>query len=206
MKSIKYEELTVFPDWGYARADYEETIEYGEDYLDKYLDYDNSPIAERLNSFRCDFVNQYTDGLCLDIGVGSCQFMFNRGYCKGFDVNPLTVQLLKKSNTFCDPYKESLIDFSAFTFWDSLEHIPDPSGLVKLLPYGSFCFVSLPTFENLFKIKQSKHYRPGEHLHYWTIEGLIRFFGLLGFACLEVTDKETRIGRESITSFCFLKS
>lgn len=205
-KKIQYEEMTVYPDWGYAKANYDSFVDYGEEYLEKYLGYSESDISEELNQFRADFVNQYTSGMVLDIGVGACDFMATYGLCKGYDVNPTMVNMLKQADLFCDPYKESLVDFSAFTFWDSLEHIPDPSGLVKLLPYGSFCFVSLPTFENLFKIKQSKHYRPGEHLHYWTIDGLIRFFAVWDFECLAVTDKETRIGREAITSFCFLKS
>ncbi|MGA4815970.1 hypothetical protein ACPA9J_15915 [Pseudomonas aeruginosa] len=67
------------------------------------------------------------------------------------------------------------------TCWDSLEHIPEPE---KLLDHvGEWLFVSMPVYKDQADCLKSKHFKPGEHLHYWSVRGLIGWFAKMNFGC-----------------------
>jgi hypothetical protein len=89
------------------------------------------------------------------------------------------------------------------TFWDSLEHIPDPKPLLDLIT--DYAFVSTPIYKNLHTLKTSKHYKPNEHVWYFTRDGIIQFMKAHGFQLLETSDVETQLGREAIESFVFAR-
>ena len=50
---------------------------------------------------------------------------------------------------------------------------------------------------------QSKHFKPNEHVWYFTDWGLRLWFEEQGFDCLETNYDETNIGREGINSYVF---
>jgi hypothetical protein len=52
-------------------------------------------------------------------------------------------------------------------------------------------------------VLKSKHYRKDEHYWYFSKAGLIIFMDRLGWKLREVSDVETILGREGITSFAF---
>lgn len=207
MRKYQYEDLTVYPRIGYAhQTELTASCDYDQEYFAKYVNYGNTMKGVLLNQYRTDFVKAYLDDeYVLDIGVGSGSFMNSHGRAYGFDINPVAIELIKQQSKWIDPYTDSLTELGGFCLWDCLEHLENPSKLISLLPWGSYCFVSIPIFENLFRIKQSRHYRPGEHLHYWTIDGLILWFQAHDFTCLQVSDFESRLGREDIFSFAFVK-
>ena len=64
----------------------------------------------------------------------------------------------------------------------------------------------MPIYRDQAHCLASKHFKPGEHLHYWTREGLLLWMGRLGFVCIEHNDAESRIGREGIESFAFRRT
>jgi hypothetical protein len=64
-------------------------------------------------------------------------------------------------------------------------------------------FVSIPIFTDLDHIKRSKHYRPNEHLWYFTREGLVKWMHGHGFGLAEENRMETDLGREDIGTFVF---
>ena len=114
--------------------------------------------------------------------------------------NFVTSCSLRERGFFQDPYKTFP---RAITCWDSLEHIPDPKALVERVEEA--VFVSLPVFNDPLAATRSKHYRPGEHIWYWSERGLEKWFNEMGFDLAEKNDDETRIGREGIMSFAFLR-
>ena len=63
--------------------------------------------------------------------------------------------------------------------------------------------MSLPIFNDPDKITKSKHYRPGEHIWYWSDSGLIKWFDSLGFELVERNNVETQLGREEIWTYVF---
>ena len=56
---------------------------------------------------------------------------------------------------------------------------------------------------SVYSIRDSKHYRPGEHLYYFTELGFAQWMARHGFELLEVSNFETKAGRDSILSFAF---
>lgn len=177
------------------------TVSYDEDYFEKCAAYKGNEISRAVHNHRVELVSQY-QAKVLDIGIGSGEFIeaFNKvGIAMGYDVNPHAVKWLKSKKL----YTEDFEDFFAFTFWDVLEHVPDPSEYFGRIPDGSYVFVSIPIFESLQSIRESKHYRPNEHLYYFTEQGFIEWMYLYGFEPLEVNEFETIAGREGILEFVF---
>lgn len=178
-------------------------VPYDENYFNKCASYEDKAIALAINAGRIALVDKYVNGgLVLDIGVGSGEFIKKRGGLTfGMDINPAAVGWLKRQGR----HSESFAGFNAFTFWDVIEHVPEPENYFRRMPNGSYLFTSIPIFEDLKAIRLSKHYRPGEHLYYFTEPGFVSWMAMHGFAFLERQDFEIAAGRDSILSFAFRK-
>lgn len=182
-------------------------VPYDDSYFDKYASYEDTPVADALNRGRCALLARHAaDGASvLDIGAGCGTFVRSAaawGFeSRGFDVIPKTVDYLKSIKA----YASNPALFEVVTFWDSLEHIDNPGELLDAVQLGAVVLVAIPIFEDLRKVRESKHYRPGEHLYYFTEAGFIRWMGLRGFRLLEISDHETAAGRESIGAFAFYR-
>lgn len=172
-------------------------IAYAGHYFRKYQALDATEMGAELTAARVSFVNRHFAGSPVDIGIGGGRFVLEADTW-GFDINPEAVKWLNSQQRFQDVYAGQV---EAITCWDSLEHIPDPAGLVAQAT--EWVFVSMPVYLNQWDCLRSKHYKPGEHLYYWTQPGLIRWFAEQGFGCVEVNEIESDIGREGITSFAF---
>lgn len=173
-------------------------MEYSGDYFAKYVKMDDTPMGIALTDIRVQFVNEYYIGDdIVDIGIGGGRFCKQRG-AHGFDVSAEAVQWLKSVDMYQDPYEKPV---TALTFWDSLEHIPNPDRILKQAK--KWVFVSMPIYDDMQHCLASKHYKPGEHLHYWTDQGLISWFADRGFVCMDCHDAETQAGREGILSYAF---
>jgi hypothetical protein len=170
---------------------------------------DDSEMGRKINAFRVDLVNRYVPAgqRVLDIGIGAGTFMEARGDCLGFDINPHAVKLLKKGGLFFDPYRDAFKSarIEGVTFFDSLEHIVDPSAILRRLN-GQYIVVSLPIFWSRKQLMNSKHFKPGEHLWYFTRRSFFLYMGAAGFEMLEERNDETFMGRESIKTFVFKKT
>ena len=188
---------------GFARQkDMNQKVRYDESYFNKCLGYENQQIANEINAGRILFVMRYHDGMVLDIGIGSGEFIKKRGRTHGYDVNPKAVEWLKENGLYSDAFG----GYSVFTFWDVLEHIEDHDFYFRHIKKGSYLFTSLPIFMDLNKIRESKHYRPGEHLWYWTEKGFVDWMFEKGFRFLEKRTFEIQAGREDILSFAFIRT
>lgn len=183
------------------QSDMTQLVSYDRDYFNKCRGYEGKEIALAINAGRIDFVNKYHNGMVLDVGIGSGEFIKTRGRCHGYDINNEAIDWLKKNDLYSDTFEA----YKAFTFWDVIEHIPNPSIYFDRIPEDSYLFVSLPIFEDLENIRESKHYRPNEHLYYWTDMGFTGWMWRHGFTLMEVSNFETRAGREDILSFAFFK-
>jgi hypothetical protein len=178
-------------------------VNYDSDYYNKCASYEGQEIAKKINAGRVGIVSKhYGVGPAVDIGVGSGEFIKNRPNTYGFDVNPVAIEWLKRN----DLWANYLSEFEAFTFWDVIEHVEEPATYFRHVPVGAYLFTSLPIFADLKRVRESKHYRPGEHLYYWTRDGFVSWMGMHGFRLLERQTFEMDAGREDIHTFAFWRS
>ena len=196
--------LVALPEWGiaYYPPHIPASHVYGREYFEEYQRRSNTDIGEALNDARTKMVRNYdiTGDNLLDIGVGSGAFV--RAYpCWGYDINAAAVDMLIRQDRFITP--NLMRGDVSMTFWDSLEHIPDPKPLLDLIT--DYAFVSTPIYPNLHTLKKSKHYKPNEHCWYFTHDGLIQFMKAHAFSLIEWSDIETQLGREAISSYVFAR-
>lgn len=177
---------------------------YDRDYWAKYVAYDASPLGRDLTRARVDLVNRYWSDEVIDVGIGAGGFVRERRRTGrdtfGWDVNPTALEWLRGHDLARDPMVEP-VGF-ALTFWDCLEHIPEPDAM---LSRAAMVFVSLPLFDGPEHVLRSKHFRRDEHCWYWTRAGLLAWFADRGFSCVEHSTIESLLGREDISSFAFAR-
>lgn len=175
----------------------------GENYWDHYKAMEGQEISRRLYAGRVALVDKYVgqDTPVLDVGIGSGEFIESRENTYGCDVNPKAIEWLKS----IDKLRRDFGEFGAFTFWDVLEHIENPNEYFERMPDRAFLFTSLPIINDLAKVRESRHYKPGEHLYYWTEPGFVNWMAQYRFRLLERSDFETQSGRDSILSFAFIR-
>lgn len=206
------EDLTGYFDCeAYAAAQgIDQTSVYDDGYFDKYRDLSGSPVAVDLNNFRSSIVMEELNRRfgseerrsLLDVGIGDGAFLDRMNRHKdrlttfGNDINPAGVAWLIERASYggLDPEAWDIV-----TFWDSLEHFPDPR--VPLRSVKHLAIVSIPTFKDLDSAKASKHFRPLEHFWYWSLAGFTLFADAEGFDTTRIETTETDLGREGITTF-----
>lgn len=183
---------------GYGYLEPDHTFIYDKDYLQKFKDYEQDPKTDKLNELRREFVDVYIQGqFLLDYGCGACTFIKSRPNTYGFDLIPETIEQLKDLEKYFKP----ICCLPNICFWDSLEHIPDPSIILKhVLEYA---FISTPIYKDVESVFTSKHYKPNEHLWYFTMRGLINYMKENNFIHIAYYDLESKIGRKSIGTFAF---
>lgn len=198
------DDLVLLLDHGMAyQRDHGQLVAYDERYFDKCAGYEGQAIARAINAGRVALVDRhYGSGVVLDVGVGSGEFIKTRANTLGHDVNPAARAWLESQGKWV-----AVPDYwPAYTFWDVLEHVPTPERYFAGMRPGAWLFTSLPIFTDLTRIRESRHYRPGEHLYYWTHEGFVRWMHWHGFALHEHATFETDAGRDSIHSYAFRKA
>lgn len=193
---IKYNAFAWFPELGIGYFPVKEDV-YDKDYWDKYINMDSTEIGQKLTNARIDLVKQFNNKDIVDIGIGGGKFC-QECPAMGFDINPYAVKWLKENNKYKDPWAEKI---QSATFWDSLEHIQDPSLLLKNIQ--KFIYASIPIFNNVEDVLQSKHFRKDEHFWYFTVAGFEWFMKQFGFRVRYFDTREQKLGRESIGSFVF---
>ena len=183
------------------------SVRYDAAYLAKVDAYEDTPIAEAVNAGRCELLQRHlpAGASVLDIGAGSGAFVraaVASGFAaKGFEVIAAAAVRLRVADLYadCEPGR-----FDAVSAWDVVEHLEDPGALLATVP--GFLFASLPVFASLHRIRESRHYRPGEHLTYWTAGGFVAWAEGHGFQLLEQSAHETEAGRDSIGAFAFRRA
>lgn len=197
-------DLTLCPDHGVA---YQTDMGYRNPvaYHAKCSGYAGSRIAIELNRGRLALVRRHVadDVPLLDVGIGSGEFITWRGANTfGFDVDDDAIQWLRTRGL----YRDDLGQFRVFTYWDVIEHIENPQSHLTKMWAGSWLFCCVPIFSDLHSIRESRHYRPGEHLYYWTEAGFRWWVAQHGFSVSEVSNHETAAGRNSVLAFALKRT
>lgn len=191
----------------YQRDMTKERKAYDATYLANYDTYAQGPIATALNNGRCALLMRHAspEASVLDVGAASGSFIRcarSWGFpAMGYDViNEANDRLASQDMYATDPAL-----FDVVTMWDSIEHMDEPESVLGRVQTGGILLAAVPIMDDLTNIRQSKHFKPGEHLYYFTERGFIDWMALYGFRLLEVSTHETDAGRESIGAFAFCK-
>jgi 2-polyprenyl-3-methyl-5-hydroxy-6-metoxy-1,4-benzoquinol methylase len=189
------------------QRDMSKRVAYDAAYLANYDAYSANAVSGALNAARVEMLARHVQPGSSVLDIGAASGVFVRAACaagfgaRGFDVIPEAVERLKAA----DLYADNAGDFDAVTMWDSIEHVDMPELYLKHIKKGSTLVTAIPVFEDLTKIRQSKHYKPGEHFYYWTADGFVDWMAMYGFRLVERSSHETELGRESIGAFAFRK-
>lgn len=214
--------LTWHADLGYGFYPVaSEDMPYDAEYVKKYEVMSGTGMAHRLNTHRVALAQHAIEkgeqsheaSTVIDIGPGDGAFMRamsevmpeGEDFVFGFDVNPVMVSRLIEEKRFALPnaiVKEANKFWTVMTFWDSFEHIHRPDLSVQS---ARTVAMSIPIFENREHVLRSKHFRPDEHVWYFTHAGIQAFMKRCDFKCIHYDDAETRIGREDIKSYIFVR-
>jgi hypothetical protein len=191
--------LVWYPELGYGKAIQKgNPFQYGQSYWEEFRTKQETPVGKILTAQRKTLVLTHSKkprSRTVDIGIGGGAFVEAMG-CEGFDVNLVAQSWLVEQNKLWtgDP-------LSVMTFWDSIEHIDEPNEL--LAKCEDLAFVSTPIYESAEACVRSKHFKPPEHLLYFTEKGLTRYMAEQGFCCVEKNRMEEYVGREEIGTYVF---
>jgi hypothetical protein len=175
--ACNYDEVLVMTD-GLSECKYcghiwESELKVTKSYDRQYMKerYDVYPTTEAMSFLRLGLIKSLTSsGLLLDVGYGNGSFVRlaeKAGFeAYGNDVHGVDYGV-KEVELTDDRY------WDVITFFDSLEHFSDLSKIKPLCRRADYVVVSFPTRPNSFpENKDWKHYRPGEHLHYFCRKSL----------------------------------
>lgn len=164
-------------------------LEYYENLLRRY-----SKTAEDICKIRWDWISELNPKTVLDYGCGVGWF---RAY------RPLGVEV----DTFdIGPYPQTGVGLKVYDmvcFFDVLEHLPDFSVIEPVVRLANHIAVSLPIKNG--DLTTWAHFKPGEHLHYFTHETLLALMARYGFAILKSGTPECP-PRKDISSYVFRRS
>lgn len=139
-------------------------------YNAKYIThrYDSYTTTEMMSYLRLGFLKAFVQrGLLLDVGYGNGSFVkaaTKSGFdAYGNDVHGADYGVREKSLTGHELW-------DVVTFFDSMEHLPDLMPVRHLAKRAKLILVSFPNRPKDFPANlEWKHYRPGEHLHYFSV-------------------------------------
>jgi len=191
--------LVWFPAKGIGYLKPTESFVYDDEYEEDFRQKGLTELGKQINKSRVDLVEEFEQGELLDFGCGAGTFIRMRGQerTSGFDVMKGTVKWLKEVGIYKDPLCYS----GSLCFWDSLEHLNRPD--LAVLNSTRFVFISMPVYEDAQRLLRSKHFKPNEHIWYWTRAGLTAWMHELGFDRVRTTWVERDLGREGVCSFAF---
>lgn len=166
-------------------------LDYYENMLREY-----SKTGEKIAAIRWGWLASLNPTTVLDYGSGVGWFRAWRP--KGVEVYSYDMGIYPQTGI-------DLIMYDVVCFWDVLEHILDFTQIEPLLALARNVAVTLPIMPEKERYDQWKHFKPGEHLHYFTAATLDALFSKYGFKMIKTGQPECP-PRKDITSVLYEKS
>ena len=155
-------------------------MEYGLNYFEHTLR-KCSATGELIAKRRWDFISSINVKRVLDYGCGPSWF-------RAWRPSNICVDSFDVGNYPQTGINE--MEYDLICFWDSLEHIPNLNDIFWLLLRTKYVVVSIPIKPDGIFMKDWKHYRPYEHLHYFSLKTLDGFFVRHGFVNIKQNQNE----------------
>lgn len=160
--------------------------------MDKYVQRGNTPFSDLLMRCRWGLLSRYLNGhkTLLDYGTGTGAFLKHPFRpeslsVEGYDINPFS-EYHDVRGFLPKNHKPDVM-----TMYDVLEHLPEPISVIEHFR-PKILAVSVP-YAELLKIDELptwRHFRPGEHLHYFTKRSLKVLMEKTGYEIEEVSFTE----------------
>lgn len=153
----------------------------------------NSKTAEVISKRRWEWIDCANPKIVLDYGSGC-------GFFRAF--RPEGVQVYSYDIATYPQTGIDLLLYDVVCLWDVLEHIADFKVIGPILALAGHIALTLPVKPIDVLWNDWKHFKPNEHLHYWTGETVQAFFQQYGFELIKVGCPECP-PRVDIRSFLF---
>lgn len=146
--------------------------------------YDERPHRE-MSKLRWDFIQQTLalppGSKILDVGYGNGSFL---KHAQHFDMNIYGIDLHNEDFGVPEVGYDSDIEFDLVCFFDSIEHFVSWEQPLSLRTKNAI--VSVPAQPNfmLRSPRSWRHFKPGEHLHYFSDQSLAHLMEDWGLPCL----------------------
>ena len=152
-----------------------DSIKYDTDYYYKMLRM-YGPTGSGIARTRWDFVGEFGPRTVLDYGSGLGFFaaLAPEGVVVDtYDIGPYVTTGIRHEK------------YDMVCLWDVLEHLPDFQCLDEHLKFSDYVALTVPMLPEGKELLTWKHFKPGEHLHYFTQETLDSIFKIYGFSKLK---------------------
>jgi hypothetical protein len=146
-------------------------LDYYENMLRRY-----SLTAERISKLRWEFIRKLDPKIVLDYGSGV-------GWFRAFRPSNIDVDSFDIGD-----YPQTGICHSKYDvvcLWDVLEHLKSLSEVEDILQSTRYVALTTPIKPKGVDWNSWKHFKPGEHLQYFSVPLLKRAFGKYGFKMVE---------------------
>ena len=146
-------------------------VKYDQDYYYKMLR-QYAKTGELIANIRWDFIQEYNPKTVLDYGSGLGFFAAcapEDVQVDTYDIGPFVTTGIRREH------------YDMLCLWDVLEHLPDFSCLDDHLKFTNLVAITVPMLPKGIELLSWKHFKPGEHLHYFTNETLDSIFKIYGF-------------------------
>jgi len=178
---------------------------YDEKYLEHYRELSKTELGEKIAAFRWGFLRRYMNGhtTLLDYGAGPGAFLRSPHAIpgvklEGYDINP--------ASEFCKDYSRRPDVVTAF---DVIEHMESPREWIEHLN-PKLLVILTPNVDPVMNtpsrgpITGWRHYKPGEHLHYYGLKSLSALIHKCGYRVegwdyLEATHRNQEHCRDLVT-------
>ena len=175
-----------------------EQIEYNIDYYEGLIKL-QAKTGEDIALRRWDFLKDIEVNKVLDFGCGAGFFRTHRP--EGVVVDSHDIMPVPQTGM-------RLHEYDLVCFWDVLEHLPTFDSVKQMLNAKNVRFVAATVpivparMVNHKSIETWKHWKPGEHLHYFTKETFTDLFYSFGFKLIKHGTPECP-PREDAETFLF---
>ena len=129
--------------------------------------------GEHIANIRWDFIDEFHPRTLLDFGCGL-------GFFAAYAPEGITVDTYDIGPFVTTGIRHEKYDM--LCLWDVLEHLSDFTCLDEFLKFTDHVALTVPMLPSGKELLTWKHFKPGEHLHYFTNETLDAIFKIYGFS------------------------
>ena len=181
-----------------------EVFKYGTEYYENLLEmYAGS--MEKISAVRWGFIAEVEPEIVLDYGSGNNAFSL-------FKPDHVIIDSYDIGTIGSAPYPQTGMrhdSYDLICLWDVMEHVDwileSDANMLKWIAKSETLAATIPVLPEGAELEEWKHYKPGEHLIYFSVETFIRFVNELGFSLVKNGQPECP-PRSDIYSFLFKRT